>query len=143
MALRPLYGPLLPLNLYPHYKLLSPFRPSIPATAPVPSMALCPLYGSLTPLRRPYVPSMALCLLLGPLSPPWLSVLSMALGHLYGSLYPLWPSVPLTPYVSYVLCVPSVPSVPLKNAGMLDCPVSSQSGNGKKINNAGNRPVPD
>ncbi len=47
--------------LYPLYGPLSPLQPSVP------SMALCSLYGPLSPLR-PSVPSTALCPFCGPLS---------------------------------------------------------------------------
>jgi hypothetical protein len=64
------------MALCPLYGPLSPLRPSVPSTT------LCPLYSHLFPLR-PSVPSTALCPLYGPLSP------STALCPLYGPLSPL------------------------------------------------------
>ncbi len=55
------------------------------------------LYGSL----RPYIPSTALCPLYGPLSPLRPSVPSTALCPFYGPLSPLRPSVSLRPSVAW------------------------------------------
>jgi hypothetical protein len=64
---------------------------------PLSPIALCSLYGPLTPLW-PFNPSMALYPLYGPLPP-------------LGSPIPLWPSVPST-----ALCPLYAPLSPLKNS---------------------------
>ncbi len=94
-ALYPIYGPLSYDPLFPPlYGPLSPLRPSV-LSRPF------PFYYPLSPLQLfsllwPSVPSGALCPLYGPLSPLQPSVPSMALCSLYGPLSPLGPSVPST-----------------------------------------------
>ncbi len=114
-----LYGPLSPLRpstrstvlcpiyctaLCPLYSHLSPLPsfPSVPSWhfyGPMPPQLPSALSTSLYPSTVFYSLPMARYPLYGPLYSLRPSVLSTALGHLYGSLSPLWTSVPSTRHI--------------------------------------------
>jgi hypothetical protein len=91
--------PLFSLRPLSFLQPLSPLHPYVLSTA-----FFAPLYS---------VPSMALCSLYGPMSPPRPSTVSTAICSLCGALSSQWPSVSSKPSATSTALIPSIALCPL------------------------------